>query len=260
MFCLSTDFGNWVSHTFCHSLKNAQTPRTCPCYHFKLTCLFLLCTRPTPFFQLYNFKWPILGWNWNSKLSNYYNWLGTCSRVVMGSTQQWHRDHRLNHRGWAKSSQVHLRCKECIVHRKLWLALIVKSYESVKSAELDTKFYPSPQITLHCLSLSQLNSVPHKQTKESCPSYFSSSISSTIAVQQLLLGEMKLLRILFPSLSLSRWHFPLNKILCYLIGKPGFFLHVSLGSKKPSLCINDRINCGWVYKLQEWMDFTINFN
>ena len=234
MFCLSTDFGNWVSHTFCHSLKNAQTWRTCPCYHFKLTCSFSLCTRPPlfcpPVIQFWMEKFEL---KWKSKLSNYYNWLGICGIVVMGSTQQWHRDHRLNHRGWAKSSQVHLRCKECIVHRKLWLALIVKSYESVKSAELDTKFYPSPQIALHCLSLSQLNSAPHKQTKESCPSYFSSSISSTIAVQQLLLGEMKLLRILFPSLSLSRWHFPLNKILCYLLGKPGFFLPVSLGSKKP---------------------------
>ena len=126
------------------------------------------------------------------------------SVVAMGSAQ-WHTDHRFNPRGWAKSLQVHLLCKECIVHRKLWLVLIVKSYESMKSAELNSEFYPSPQITLYCLSLSQLNSAPHKQTKESCPSYFSSSISSTIAVQQLLLGEMKLLRILFPSLSLSRW-------------------------------------------------------
>ena len=148
----------------------------------------------------------------------------------MASTQ-WHKDHRFNHLGWAKSSVVHLLCKECIVHGKLWLVLIVKSYESIKSAELDTKIYPSPQITLYCLSLSQLNSAPHKQTKESCPSYFSSSISSTIAVQQLLLGEMKLLRILFPSLSLSRWHFPLNKILCYWLGKLGFFCLFLLAQK-----------------------------
>ena len=179
--------------------------------------------------------------------------------MVLGSTQ-WHKDHRFNLRGWAKSSVVHLLCKEWIVHGKLWSVLIVKSYGSIKSAELDTKFYPSPQISLHCLSLSQLNPAPHKQTKESCPSYFSSSISSTIAVQQLLLGEMKLLRILFPSLSLSRWLFPLNKILCYWLRKlASFLLPVFLGPKKPSLCIKDRINCGWGYKLQEWMDFTINF-
>ena len=196
---------------------------------------------------------------WKSKLSNYYNWLGICSRVVMGSTQ-WHKDHRFNHLGWAKSSVVHLLCKECIVHGKLWLVLIVKSYESIKSAELDTKIYPYPQITLYCLSLSQLNPAPHKQTKESCPSYFSSSISSTIAVQQLLLGEMKLLHILFPSLSLSRWHFPLNKILCYWLRKLAcFLLPVSLGSKNLSICIKDRVNCGWGHKLQEWMDFTNNF-
>ena len=37
--------------------------------------------------------------------------------LFMGATQ-WHADHRF--RGWAKSSQVHLLCKECIVHRKLW--------------------------------------------------------------------------------------------------------------------------------------------
>ena len=119
MFCLSSDFGNWVSHTFCHSLKNAQTPRTCPCYHFKLTCLFLLCTCPTPFlspsYTILNGKIEL---EWKSKLSNYYNWLGTCSRVVMGPTQ-WHTDHRFNPRGWVKNSQVHLLCKECIVHRKL---------------------------------------------------------------------------------------------------------------------------------------------
>ena len=167
---------------------------------------------------------------WKTKLSNYYNWLCICSIVVIGSTR-WHTDNRFNLRGLAKSSLVHLLCKECIVHGKLWLVLIVKSYESMKSAELKTKFYPSPQITLYCLSLSQLNPAAHKQTKESCPSYFSSSISSTIAVQQLLLGEMKLLRILFPSLSLSRWHFPLNKILCYWLGKLGFFCLFLLAQK-----------------------------
>ena len=36
-------------------------------------------------------------------------------------------------RGWAKSSQVHLLCKECIVHRKLWFVCAVVNIVSSPS-------------------------------------------------------------------------------------------------------------------------------
>ena len=38
-----------------------------------------------------------------------------------------HQSHTFNPREWAKSSQVHLLCKECIVHRKLWFVLTGKT-------------------------------------------------------------------------------------------------------------------------------------
>ena len=47
--------------------------------------------------------------------SSFFIWLGTSGVVVMGSAQ-WHRSpHKED------NSHVHLLCKECIVHWKLWL-------------------------------------------------------------------------------------------------------------------------------------------